>query len=143
MTTAVATGGRGTVDLGTGMARHVHVVSLLFVSASVLTGVVVAISLLLGLGAVSIAWRAADEPTRFASAVTASLFFATAVGLALWAGARYLTARGLRRHAGWGRLTALAVAGLDVFLVPFGTVLSLYTIWVLMHPDVRPQFRHH
>ena len=41
----------------------------------------------------------------------------------------------------WARLTALAVAVLDLFLVPFGTVLSLYALWVLMHPDVRPLFR--
>ena len=61
----------------------------------------------------------------------------------LFRSARYAAARGLRRHAGWARLTALAVAVLDLFLVPFGTVLSLYALWVLMHPDVRPQFRPH
>jgi DNA-binding IclR family transcriptional regulator len=125
------------------MAQHLEVLTLLQVSASALTGVVVTISVLLGFGAVSIAWRAGDEPTRIASALTASLFFATALGLALWAGARYAAARGLRRHAGWARLTALAVAVLDLFLVPFGTVLSLYALWVLMHPDVRPRFRPH
>ncbi len=128
-------------DCAAAMARHLDVLALLQVSASVLTAVVVVISVLLGLGAVSIAWRAADEPTRIASAVTASLFFATAACLALWAGARYLAARALQRHAGWARLTALAVAALDVFVVPFGTVLSLYAMWVLMHPDVRPRFR--
>lgn len=130
------------VDRAATMQRHLGVLSLLFLSASALTGVVVAISVLLGIGAVSIAWRAPDEPTRIASAVTASLFFATGVALALWAGARYLAARGLRQGAGWARLTALAVAVLDLFLVPFGTVLGLYALWVLMHPDVRPHFRH-
>ena len=123
------------------MQRHLEVLSLLLVVSSALTGVVVIISVLLGVGAVSIAWRAADEPTRFASAVTASLFFAIGLGLALWAAARYVAARGLRRHEGWARLTALAVAVLDLFLVPFGTVLSLYALWVLLHPDVRPPFR--
>ena len=124
------------------MQRHLEVLSLLLVTASALTGVVVVISVLFGVGALSIAWRAADEPTRFASAVTASLFFATGLGLALWAGARYLAARGLRRHEGWARLTALAIAVLDLFLVPFGTVLSLYALWVLLHPDLRSPFRH-
>jgi hypothetical protein len=130
------------IDRAATMQRHLEVLSLLFVTASALTGVVVVISVLFGLGALSIAWWAADEPTRFASAVTASLFFATGLGLALWAGARYLAARGLRRHEGWARLTALAVAVLDLFLVPFGTVLSLYALWVLLHPDLRSPFRH-
>ena len=130
-------------DRAAAMTQHLDVLSLLFVAASALTAVVVVISVLLGFGAVSIAWSAPDEPTRIASAVTASLFFATAVCLALWAGARHLAARGLRRHAGWARLTAIAVSVLDVFLVPFGTVLSLYALWVLMHPDVRPRFRPH
>jgi hypothetical protein len=48
-------------DRAAAMARHLDVLALLQVSASVLTAVVVVISVLLGLGAVSIAWRAASH----------------------------------------------------------------------------------
>jgi len=56
-------------------------------------------------------------------------------GLALAAAGRALDRR--RRS---GRIGALALAVLNLLVVPFGTALSLYTFWVLLNDDAREEF---
>lgn len=49
-------------------------------------------------------------------------------------------ARGLRRRERSGRLTALVFAVPNLILVPFGTALAVYTLWVLLNNDARHEF---
>lgn len=39
---------------------------------------------------------------------------------------------GLLRHAAWARILALVLGVLHLFNIPFGTIVGIYTIWVLM-----------
>jgi hypothetical protein len=54
--------------------------------------------------------------------------------------ASLLVARGLRRRRSAGRAWALALAVPNLILVPFGTVLGAYTLWVLLNNDARREF---
>lgn len=52
----------------------------------------------------------------------------------------WLAARGLQRRRASGRLAALAVAVVNLLIVPFGTALGVYTFWVLLNDDARREF---
>ncbi len=43
---------------------------------------------------------------------------------------------GLLRGHSWARVVALIVGGLDLFDIPIGTALGIYTFWVLMRDEV-------
>ena len=49
-------------------------------------------------------------------------------------------ARGLKRRQKLGRAAALALAIPNLIVVPFGTVLGVYTLWVLLNNDARREF---
>jgi hypothetical protein len=38
----------------------------------------------------------------------------------------------LRRHRPWARLAALALGTVDLLLLPYGTALGAYALWVLL-----------
>ena len=40
----------------------------------------------------------------------------------------------------WGRVAALSLAILNLFVLPFGTALGIYTYWVLLHNEARGAF---
>jgi hypothetical protein len=50
------------------------------------------------------------------------------------------TARALRRRAPRGRLGALVLGLPNLFLLPFGTALGIYSYWVLLNNQVRDMF---
>ena len=54
--------------------------------------------------------------------------------LSLWTG------RALRRYEPRGRLGGLAVALPNLFVLPFGTALGIYSYWVLLNDQVRGMF---
>jgi len=47
---------------------------------------------------------------------------------------------GLRRRRVRGRLIALILAVVNLVIVPFGTALGIYTLWVLLNNDARHEF---
>ncbi len=52
------------------------------------------------------------------------------------------TGWGIRRLRGRARLAALILAVPNLLLVPFGSVLAVYTFWVLLNNDARQAFGH-
>lgn len=42
---------------------------------------------------------------------------------------------GLLRHASWSRMLALIVGGLNLIQIPFGTIVGIYAIWVLVQDE--------
>jgi hypothetical protein len=96
--------------------------------------------LLLAAGAAAIARSTAGDPMT--AGFTALLFvvFALAVGGGGWASA--WAGRAVRRHRAPGRILALALAVANLFVLPFGTALAIYTFWVLLHNDARALFVH-
>ena len=58
-----------------------------------------------------------------------------AVGLAnLWAGTA------MQHRQPNGRVAALVLGVLNLFLLPFGTALGIYAFWVLLHNETRSAF---
>ena len=68
------------------------------------------------------------------------IVFGTALALGGWASA--WAGRALRRHRANGRTGALLLGVLNLFVLPFGTALAIYTFWVLLHNDARALFEH-
>ncbi len=42
---------------------------------------------------------------------------------------------GLLKRRSWARILALILACLDLILIPIGTIIGAYCIWVLVHDD--------
>jgi len=116
---------------------HVELVGLLHLVAGALGLLLGASLLVLGAGAASIAWAHHGE---MAASVTALVMILVA-GLVLgWGVASLWTGGALRRHRPWSRLVALAMAILNLFILPFGTALGVYTLWVLLQDQARALF---
>ena len=92
---------------------------------------------LLAVGAGAIA-RTSPDPLTAAFTALLFVFFAAALGVAGWANA--WTGRALRGHRSPGRTLALALAVLNLFVLPFGTALGIYSLWVLLHNESRALF---
>jgi len=48
----------------------------------------------------------------------------------------------LRRHKPWSRLGALMLGSVDLLLLPFGTALGVYAIWVLLSEQGKSLFEN-
>jgi hypothetical protein len=119
------------------MKSHVNLLGILQLTWGGM-GLLLGVSLLLlAGGAVAIA-RTTPDP--FTAGFTALLFvvFATALALGGWANA--WTGRAIRQHRPQGRTGALILAVMNLFVLPFGTALAIYTFWVLLHNEVRALF---
>jgi hypothetical protein len=47
---------------------------------------------------------------------------------------------GVLKQRQWARITLLVVGFINLLIVPFGTILGIYTIWVLMNIEVKELF---
>jgi len=47
---------------------------------------------------------------------------------------------GIFKYRQWARITLLVVGFINLLIVPFGTILGIYTIWVLMNIEVKEMF---
>src|SRR3982751_3696712 len=111
------------------MRAHVNLLGLLQLTWGGM-GLLLAVSLLLlAVGAGAIARETPGDPLT--AGATALLFGGWASG---WAG------RAVRQHRAPGRTGALLLAVMNLFVLPFGTALAIYTFWVLLHNDARALF---
>lgn len=46
-----------------------------------------------------------------------------------------ITGWGLLAHQHWARYVNVALSAFDLFAFPVGTVLGVYSIWVMLHPE--------
>lgn len=70
-----------------------------------------------------------------------AIIVAAAAAVPLAGGALSLwTGRALSRRDPRGRLAALALGLPNLFLLPFGTALGIYSYWVLLNDHVRDMF---
>jgi hypothetical protein len=117
---------------------HLHLLSILqFVwgGIALLLGVSV---LLLAAGAAAIGWTSVGN--EIAAAVTAMAFVVFAIALLVGGAANAWAGKALRRRQPHGRMATLALAVLNLFVLPFGTALGIYAFWVLLHNESRNYF---
>jgi len=120
---------------------QVDFVGILFIVWGLLTTLVGVSTLALGIGAVAvIASAARGGGADVAAAVTAAAFTALAIIAMIWGAAHVVVGVPLRRHRHWSRLAALSLGAVDLLLLPYGTAVGAYALWVLLRDDVKRQF---
>jgi hypothetical protein len=120
------------------MKSHVNLLGILHLTWGGM-GLLLGVSLLLlGAGAAAIVRTTPGD--GWTAVFTALLFvvFAAALGFGGWA--NMWAGRAIRLHRSTGRTGALALAVVNLFVLPFGTALAIYSFWVLLHNDARALF---
>jgi hypothetical protein len=120
------------------MRSHLHLLGILQLVWGAM-GLLLGVStLFLAVGAIAIGVTSADD--RLAAGVTAGAFLIFAVALLVGGGGNLWAGRALRRRQPHGRLAVLWLGALNIFALPFGTALSIYAFWVLLHNETRAAF---
>ncbi len=115
------------------MKKHIELLAILHITLGSLTliGGILLISILLGTG--YLASTLSGEPS------VAFIVRCIAIGLSIFAfiiGAPILIAGiGLLKLKSWARVLSLILAFIDIINFPFGTLVSIYTFWVLLKTE--------
>ena len=115
------------------MTTHVDLVGVLFIVWGVLTALVGLSTLALGVGAASLATSASRSGGHVAAGLTAAAFISLAVIAIAWGVGHVLIGIPLRHRRHSARMVALLVGSIDLLLVPYGTALGCYALWVLLN----------
>ena len=125
------------------MAAQVDFLGVLFIVWGLLTTLVGVSTLALGIGAVALITSASRGGAgQVAAGVTAAAFTALAIIAMLWGAAHVVVGVPLRRHKPWSRLGALTLGSVDLLLLPYGTALGVYAIWVLLSEQGKSLFEN-
>jgi hypothetical protein len=120
------------------MKSHVRLLGLLQLAWGGM-GLLLSVSLLLlAVGAGAIARTA--QADSFTATFTALLFVVFGAALALGGWVNAWIGRALGQHRPSARTGALAMSVVNLFVLPFGTALAIYTYWVLLHNEARALF---
>jgi hypothetical protein len=76
----------------------------------------------------------------FAASLTAGMFALLGGVALLWGGLHVWTGALLRRRRPIGRVLALALGVVNLIVLPFGTALGIYALWVLLKNEGRRAF---
>lgn len=122
------------------MDRHLAILAILIQLWGGLALLVGVSLLLLAAGAVAILVDPTAEPVAFAAGVTAGMFAVLGACALLWGGGHVWAAARLKQRHPRGRVLTLALAVVNLLILPFGTVLGGYALWVLLSNDGRHAF---
>ena len=123
------------------MVAQVDLVGVLFIVWGLLTTLVGVSTLALGIGAAALITSAGrGGGGQVAAGVTAAAFTALAIMAILWGVAHVMVGVPLRQKKPWARLIALMLGSVDLLLLPYGTALGIYTLWVLLNEKGKALF---
>jgi hypothetical protein len=122
------------------MLRHVNLLAILWSLWGALAVLVGISMLLLAGGALAPVLEPGSENIALAAGLTAALFALTGAIAVLWGGAHVLAGLLLRRRLPLGRILSLALAMVNLVVLPFGTALGIYALWVLLTNEGRKLF---
>lgn len=120
------------------MHQHLHLLSILYLVWGGLA-LLLGVSTLLLAGAALVIGAAVDAK-RWSAVVTALAFALCALALLAGGTANAWAGSALRRRLPRGRLAALGLSVPNLFVLPFGTALGIYSFWVLLHDQTRAEF---
>jgi len=123
------------------VATHVDFVGVLFIVWGVLTMLVGVSMLALGFGAAALI-ASATHGGQVAAGLTAAAFTLLGGIAVVWGCAHVIAGVPLRRRRHWSRLVALTLGAIDLLLLPYGTALGCYALWVLLSEDGKALFQH-
>jgi len=122
------------------MERHVTLLGMLAALAGALSLLVGVSMVFLAIGAVVELSSPEGSGVAVAAGVTAMMFGLFAVCALAWGGAHLQAASLLRQRRSSGRLLMIALGICDLVILPFGTALGVYALWVLVSPASQPLF---
>jgi hypothetical protein len=120
--------------------RHVFILAIL---CGLWGGLVILVGvsfLLLATGAIAIPTTAESNAVGLAASLIAGAFTTIGIFTLAWGGAHVWTGVLLHRLDPWGRVVGLALALSDLLVLPFGTALGIYALWVLLTNEGRRLF---
>lgn len=120
------------------MRSHLRLLGILQVTWGAIGLLLGTATLLLALGALAIGVMNTGEPV--AAGVTALTFGVFAAALLIGGAANAWAGRALRREEPAGRTAVLWLSVPNLFVLPFGTALGVYALWVLLHNEARAVF---
>ena len=130
----------GPVVEGSGrVARHVHLLGILWIAYSVISGFGGIILIIVGntiFGPFGLPHMPGGGPPLFIrpllTVIAIVLLFKAAVGAAAGVG--------LLQRQDWGRILATVLGVISLINIPFGTALGIYTLWVLVSPGADKEY---
>ena len=120
--------------------RHIHLLALLYRAAAFISVVAGASLAALGVGALSMGGGPGLADPAWAARAMAVVFLLLSLALLAWAWLNAWLARAFERRHRRARVGGFVVAVLHLFVLPFGTALGGYTIWVLIGEGARRAF---
>ena len=117
------------------MTTQLEFLGVLFIVWGLLTTLIGLSTLALGIGAVAIITSAGrgGASGQVAASVTAAIFTLLAIIAILWGAAHIIVGFPLRRRRPWARIMALILGSVDLLLLPYGTALGIYALWILLN----------
>ena len=123
------------------MAAQVDLLGILFIIWGLLTALVGVSTLALGAGAVALITSASrGGGGQVAAGVTAAVFLVLAVMAIVWGAAHVAIGVPLRRRQPSARILALVLGSVDLLLLPYGTALGCYALYVLLSEKGKETF---
>jgi hypothetical protein len=123
------------------MASHVKVLGILFIVLGAL-GIFASIVFIVLVGGAAGIVGASAEPPDAAIAVPIIGIAGTAIALFIFLLSLpgVIVGYGLMHFRAWGRILGLVLSVMNLINVPFGTVLGVYGLWVLLSKETEALF---
>jgi hypothetical protein len=123
---------------------EVDFLGVLFIVWGLLTALVGVSTLALGVGAVALIASASrgGGAGQVAAGVTAAVFTTLALIAIVWGAAHVVVGVPLRRRRPRARIMALVLGSVDLLLLPYGTALGVYALWILLSERGKSTFSH-
>lgn len=113
---------------------------MLFAVWGLLTIVIGGSTFALGAGAAALALASSATAGDVVAGLTATVFVLLALIAVAWGIVHVAVGRGLRRHLAPARLSAIMLGVVDLLILPYGTALGGYALWVLLGESRRRLF---
>lgn len=124
------------------MARHVAILAILTTIWGALAMLVGVSLLFLAAGPIALLNAPQGEAVGLAAGFIAGIFALTGLFALLWGGAHVWVATRMKRYDPLGRMAGLGLALVDLLILPFGTALGIYALWVLLTNEGRRLFEY-
>ncbi len=121
------------------MRKHIELLGVLYFIWGALFVLIGVALLALAVGSAAIATSAPPD-RRFAALVMTAAFAGLAAVALIWGGVHIWDAVAVRHCRHTARAVALVLAVLNLILLPVGTALGIYSLWVLTQDETRPLF---
>lgn len=122
------------------MERHVAILAILCTLWGALAMLVGVSLLLLSIGALAILFGPDGNAVTFAAGFTATAFAVMGVVALIWGAAHVGASAMLRRREPIGRVIVLGLSLVNLLVLPFGTALGAYALWILLTDEGRRLF---